>query len=189
MCKTVYLTSRRFDVPSKKFKEALAVELRNRNIEVVVGYSHDLFNSFSKHNTYGIALAFDFYRDEKTGSGLVLNKNCSLIGKDFAYNISKKMDALMPYVSWREFNFVSSDDKQWFKFFNKVSASVKGIFYLCTLNNSNDWESYSIAFDEIVKMFSDEIVRCLRSDYDADNYRKRVKLAEIKNNKIKEFLR
>lgn len=189
MCKIVYLTSKRFDKPSRIFKEALAEELRNRKVEVVVDSSYDVFNFWRKHETYGIALAFDFYRDGKRGCGLTLNKNCSFIGRDFAYNLSNDLDILTPDIAWRDFKFVTSDDKEWFKFFNKVSASTKAIFYLCTLNNPCDWENYSIAFKEIIKLFADEIVRCLRSNYNTEDYRKRVKLAKIRTSKIKnEFL-
>ena len=117
MCKIVYLTSKRFDKPSRIFKETLAEELRNRKVEVAVDYSYDLFNLFRKHKTYGIALAFDFYRDGKRGRGLTLNKNCSYIGRDFAYNLSNDLDILTPDIAWRDFKFVTSDDKEWFKFF------------------------------------------------------------------------
>lgn len=185
MCKIVYLTSKRFDKPSRIFKEALAEELRNRKVEVVVDSSYDVFNFWRKHETYGIALAFDFYRDGKRGCGLTLNKNCSYIGRDFAYSLSNDLDILTPDIAWRDFKFVTSDDKEWFKFFNKVSASTKAIFYLCTLNNPYDWENYSIAFKEIIKLFTDEIVRCLRSNYNTEDYRKRVKLAKIRTSKIK----
>ena len=106
MCKVVYLTSKRFDKPSKIFKEALADELRSRKVEVVIDYAYDLFNRFRRHKTYGIALAFDFYRDNKQGCGLTLNKNCSFIGRDFAYNLSNNLDVLTPTIRWRDFKFV-----------------------------------------------------------------------------------
>jgi len=185
MCKIVYLTSRRFDKPSKIFKDALAKELKKREVEVVVDYSYDFFNCLRKHKTFGMALTFDFYRDGKKGCGLTLNKNCSYIGRDFAYNLSNDLDVLTPNIHWRDFKFVSSDDKDWFKFFNKVSSSIKAIFYLCTYDNPSDYENYSIAFEKIIKLFADEIIRCLRSDYNTDNYRKRVKIAKSKINKIK----
>lgn len=185
MCKIVYLTSKRFDRPATEFKRALADELRRRNVEVVVDSSYDMLNYFRKHKTYGIALAFDFYRDGKEGCGLTLNKNCSYIGRDFAYNLSNDLDVLTPRIRWRDFQFVTSEDKDWFKFFNKVSSTTKAIFYLCTANNPSDWENYSIAFENIIKLFADEIVRCLRSDYDTEDYRKRVKLSKIRTNKVK----
>jgi len=185
MCKVVYLTSKRFDKPSKIFKKALAAELRNHKVEVVVDYAYDLFNCFRKHKTYGIAFAFDFYRDDKQGYGLTLSKNCSFIGRYFTYNLSNNLDVLTPTIRWRDFEFVNSENKEWYKFFNQISSPTKAIFYLCTLNNYSDWENYSIAFDKIVKLFADEIVRYLRSNYNADNYLKRVKLAKIKINKQK----
>lgn len=184
MCKIVYLTCKRFDKASRDFRDALFDELVERKIEVVTDYSYDIFNLKKRHKTYGIALAFDFYKDGKTGCGLTLNKNCSFIGRDFAYNLSNDLDVLTPTIHWRDFQFVTSDDKEWFRFFNKVSSSTKAIFYLCTYNNPCDWDAYSIAFDKIIKLFADEIVRCLRSDYNADDYRKRVKMAKIKTSKI-----
>jgi hypothetical protein len=187
MCKIVYLTSKRFDKPSKKFKESLAKELRERKIEVVTDYSYDFLNWFRKHKTYGVALTFDFYRDGKQGCGLTLNKNCSFIGRDFAYNLSNDLDSLTPTIHWRDFKFVDSDDKEWFKFFNKISASTKAIFYLCTYDNVSDKEIFYTKFNEIIKVFADEIVRIMRSDYDAENYRKRVKLAKNKVIKTKQF--
>ena len=186
MCKIVYLTSRRFDKPANEFKQALAAELRSRKIEVVVDSAYDFLNYFRKHKTYGIALAFDFYRDGAAGCGLTLNKNCSYIGRDFAYNLSNDLDILTPNILWRDFNFVQSDDREWYRFFNKISSSTKAIFYLCTYNNESDWNNYSVAFEKIIKLFADEIVRCLRSDYNTDDYRKRVKLAKLRTNKIKE---
>lgn len=186
MCKIVYLTSKRFDRASNEFKNLLAAELRRRNVDVVTDYAYDIFNHFRKHKTYGIALAFDFYRDGRTGCGLTLNKNCSYISRDFAYNLSNVYDAKTPSLHWRDFRFVDSYDKEWFKFFNKVSASTKAIFYLCTANNPFDWNNYSIAVETIVPLFADEIIRCLRSNYDTDDYRKRVKLAKLKVNKVKQ---
>lgn len=184
MCKIVYLTSKRFDKPSDEFKKALASELRKRNVEVVTDYAYDFFNHFRKHKTYGIAIAFDFYRDGREGCGLTLNKNCSYISRDFAYNLSNVYDLLTPSLHWRDFQFVDSCDKQWYRFFNKISSSTKAIFYLCTLNNPSDWDNYSIAMEDIVKLFADEIVRCLRSNYDTTDYRKRVKMAKLKIRKV-----
>lgn len=186
MCKIVYLTSKRFDRASNEFKNLLAAELRRRNVYVVTDYAYDIFNHFRKYKTYGIALAFDFYRDGQSGCGLTLNKNCSYISRDFAYNLSNIYDLQTPTLHWRDFRFVDSYDKEWFRFFNKVSASTKAIFYLCTANNPMDWNNYSIAVEKIVPIFADEIIRCLRSNYDTDDYRKRVKLAKLKVNKVKQ---
>ena len=185
MCKIVYLTSKRFDGSAKKFKDALADELIRRNVQVVTDYSYDTLNCFRKHKTYGIALAFDFYKDGKSGCGLTLNKNCTYISRDFAYNLSNDFDLLTPNIHWRDFQFVDSYDKQWYKFFNKISASTKAIFYLCTRNNIVDYDNYSVMFSEIIKLFADEIVRCLRSNYNTEDYRKRVKLAKLKINRLK----
>lgn len=183
--KTVYLTSRRFDAPSYSFKRALAEELRNRKIEVIEDYTQDLFNVLTKkHKTYGIAIGIDFYRDGKKGRGLTLNKNCSFISRDFAYNLSNGLDVLIPAIFWRDLNFTTSDDKTWYKFFNKVSSSTKAIFYLCTLNSAPEWETYNILKAEMVRVFADEVVRCLRSEYNPEDYTKRVKAAKLKTQKI-----
>lgn len=179
MCKIVYLTTKRFNSAPNHFKNALAKELRSRGVNVITDYSYDLLNMFRKHKTYGIALAFDFYKDNKEGCGLTLNKNSSYISRDFAYNLSNQLDRLTPDIHWRDFNFVESENEEWYKFFNKVSSSTKAIFYLCTINNKKDFENYSIGFNRIIKSFSDEIIRCLRSNYDAENYRKRVKIARL----------
>ena len=87
MCKVVYLTSKRFDSPARKFVRALTDELQKRNVEVVHKYEFSIFSIFRRHRTYGIALAFDFYNDGKSGCGLVLNKRCTIIGRDFAYTL------------------------------------------------------------------------------------------------------
>jgi hypothetical protein len=183
MCKIVYLTARRFDAPSNAFKKALAKELKARNIEVVEDYSYDFFNWFRKHKTYGVALAFDFYQDGKNGCGLTLNQNCPTIGREFAYNLSNHLDVLTPTIPWRDFKFVTSEDKEWFRFFNKISSSTKAIFYLCTYNNANEYDNFHLSFEKIIKKFADEIVRCIRSEYNPEDYRKKVKLAKIKQNK------
>lgn len=180
MCKIVYLTSKRFNADARAFRSALAKELRSRNVEVVEGSSYDIFNFWRRHKTYGIALAFDFYNDGKSGCGLTLNKNCSYIGRDFAYSLSNDIDAITPEIVWRDFNFVTSDDDEWFKFFNQISSTTKAIFYLCTKNNPVDWDVYSVAREQMIKVFADEIIRCLRSNYNPDSYRKRVMAAKLK---------
>lgn len=180
MCKIVYLTTRCFDKASRDFRDALADELRSRKIEVVTDSTCMIKRYFAKHKTYGIALAIDFFRDKKGGCGLTLNQRCSTISRDFAYNLSNTLDLLTPTIRWRDFKFVDSDDDDWYSFFNKVSASTKAILYLCTKNNDTDWESYQLAFDDLVKMFADEIVRCLRSNYDYIKYQQSAKLAKLK---------
>lgn len=185
MCKIVYLTCDRFNKEARKFCNNLASELEKRSIEVVKGYSYDIFNFWRKHKIYGISLAFDFYKDNKSGAGLTLNKNCSYIARDFAYNLCNDIDKLVPNIAWRDFKFVSSDDNEWYKMFNKVSSTTKAIFYLCTQNNEVEWDLFTSFRDNIIKVFVDEIVRCLRSNYDSENYRKRVAAAQLKLRKIK----
>lgn len=180
MCKTVYLTSRCFDEPSREFKNALAEELMKRKVEVVTDSTCWLKRLFRRHKTYGIAIAFDFFRDHKDGCGLTLNKQCSYISRDFAYNISNVMDMLTPRIRWRDFRFVDSCSREWYRFFDNVSSETKAIFYLCTYNNNVDYDIFSAASEKIVQAFADEIVRCLRSDYDYRDYQKRVKLAKLK---------
>ena len=183
MCKIVYLTSTCFDRASRQFRNALANELRSRKVEVVEQSTCRLKQYFMKHNTYGIAIAIDFFHDSKDGCGLTLNKRCSFISRDFAYNLSNALDLLTPSIRWRDFKFVDSDDYEWYRFFNKVSASTKSILYLCTKNNDSDWENYQLAFDKLVKSFADEIVRCLRSNYDYVKYQQSSKLAKLRARK------
>lgn len=180
MCKIVYLTCGRFDNEARDFRNDLARELRARNVEVVTGSSYDFFNFWRRHKTYGISLAFDFYKDGKNGAGLTLNKNCSYIARDFAYNLCNGIDTLVPDIIWRNFQFVDSYDKQWFRAFNKISSITKAIFYLCTKNNPAEWDVYSASYKKMIKVFADEIVRCLRSNYNSENYRKRVMAAQLK---------
>lgn len=180
MCNIVYLTVHRGDRSAKRFREALASELRARRITVVEDYSYDLFNFWKRHKTYGIALAFDFYRDGQRGSGLTLNKNCSSIGRSFAYELCNAIDGITPEFVWRDLQFVESDNKEWFKFFNKVSSNTKAVFHLCSRGNEYDWDVYSIHFPQMVKIFADEIVRCLRSEYNTENYLKRARAAKLK---------
>lgn len=180
MCNIVYLTVNRGDSAARKFSAALASALRARQIEVVEEYSYDLLNFWKQHHTYGIAIAFDFYRDSQRGSGLTLNKNCSTIGRDFAYELCNAIDRAMPDVVWRDFQFVKSDDRIWYRFFNQVSSNVKSIFHLCNKNIESDWETYNVHIPELVKIFTDEIVRCLRSRYNPEEYRKRVRAVKLR---------
>ena len=180
MCKTVYITTRSFDIPAREFKTALADELRNRKVEVVTDTTCALKRLFRKHKTYGMAIAIDFFRDGKDGCGLTLNKQCSYISRDFAYNISNLMDTLTPRIRWRDFRFVDGEVFEWRKFFYKISSETKAIFYLCTYNNDVDYDIYSAAMENIVKAFADEIIRCLRSNYDYRDYQRRVKIAKLK---------
>lgn len=180
MCKIVYLTSRCFDAPSRNFKRALAEELEQRNIDVVTDTTCGIKRLFRRHHTYGIAIAIDFFRDGGDGCGLTLNQQCSFISRDFAYSISNILDELTPRIRWRDFKFVDSNDKTWKLFFDKINSETKAIFYLCTYNNLVDYDAFMAKFDTIVKAFADEIVRCLRSNYDVEDYQKRVRLAKLK---------
>ena len=181
MCKSVYLTVKSFNRPARIFRNALATELKNRGIEVVCNSTNWFQRLFSTHKTYGIAIAIDFFYDKKDGCGLTLNKNCSNLSRDFAYSLSNNLDLLTPQIRWRDFKFVDSYDSEWFRFFNNVSSNTKAIFYLCTYNNSSDVNNYNVAFEAIIKSFADDIIRCLRSNYNYQEYQKRVMIAKLKN--------
>lgn len=180
MCKIVYLTSKCFDKPSAQFRDSLADELRKRNISVVTDSTCFIKRIFRKRHVYGMAIAFDFFRDGGEGCGLTLNKYCSYIGRDFAYNVSNVLDELTPRIRWRDFQFVDSSNKQWRNFFEKISSETKAIFYLCTYTDDVDYDIFTSAYDKIIKAFADEIVRCIRSDYDYKDYQKRVRLSKLK---------
>lgn len=180
MCKIVYLTAKRFDTNSASFCNSLKSELEKRKVEVVFNKSNDIFNIFRKHKVYGISIAFDFYTDNKKGSGLTLSKRCSNIGRQFAYNLSNGIDGVYPDIIWRDISFVDSNDKIWYKYFNKVSSTTKAIFHLCTINNEFEFETFITNEERLVKVFADEIVRCLRSNYDTSNYMQRVQFAKYK---------
>lgn len=173
MCKTVYLTSKRFSKPADRFKYLLAAELRRRGIEVVTDYAYDIFNCWRRHKTFGIAIALDFFRDEGSGSGMKINKNCNSIARDFAFNLSDSLDVLTPGIGWRRFEYVDSYDEDWYKFYNKVSATTKVVLYLCTLSNRPEYDKFVSAEDAIVASFADEILRCLRSNYNWSEYVKK----------------
>lgn len=185
MCKTVYLTAKRFDTVSNYFCGLLKKELQNRNIDVVFKSRNDLMTLFRRHKVYGIALAFDFYNDKLNGSGLTLNKRCSNIGRQFAYSLSNGIDSIYPDIIWRNIEFVDSEDKEWFKYFNKVSATTKAVFHLCTKNNEYEYETFITYEERLIRVFADEIVRCLRSNYDTSNYMKRVQFAKYKQQREK----
>lgn len=182
MNKIVYLTYKRFDFISKDFVKSLAEELRNRNVEVVTDSSFDVLNCLRRHKTYGIAIAVDLYRNGKEGSGLTLNKDCSSISRDFAYNISNAYDIKTPLIRWRNFEFVDSYDKEWYRFFNRISSRTKAIFHLFTFTNSTERNEFYVVYKDVVKLFVDEIVRCLRSEYNDDDYRMRV--MRVKSSKM-----
>lgn len=185
MCKIVHLTSKRFDIAAKHFKSLLKEELEQKGVVVVLDNSYDIFNAFKKHNTYGISIAIDFYKDDGDGKGIIINKHCSNISKAFSYNLSNILDETLPTIKWRGISFVKSDDKIWYNFFNKVSSETKVILKLCTKTNKQNYFDYNSSVDKIVELFSEEIVRCLRSDYNYITYQKRVELSRKKKNLIK----
>lgn len=183
MCKIIYLTSKRFDYTSRHFCNLLQQELRKRNLEVVYKPRNDVFNIFRTHKIYGIALGIDFYNDGGSGSGLTLNKRCSNIGRQFAYSLSNGLDDVYPDIIWRDITFVDSLDKEWYKFFNKISATTKAIFHLCTKNNEYEYETFITKEDKCVKVFADEIIRCIRSDYNTERYMEKVKFSRYQQQK------
>ena len=185
MCNTVYITHRRFNRQAADFSIKLAEELRRRKIEVEIGFANDIFNFLSRpHKTYGIAIAIDFFKEGEASRGITINKRSSLLTKHFIYTLSTFLDSVTPILKWRELNFVSSDDCIWFKFFNKISSEVKFIYHPCVYKNSY-CEEYLISFEKTIHAISDEVIRCLRSDCDYDDYRKRVRIAKTKSNKYK----
>lgn len=154
----VYLTSKRFDKRANRFKKCLAAALRDRGVNTICGYSYDWLNWFRQYQSYEIAIAFDFYRDDIPGSGLVLHKDCFHSAKYFAYSLSDSYDCLNSLLKWRDFEYVASDNKKWRSFFNGVSAPTKIIFYLCNAALANDLENYYLIFDYAVETFVDEII-------------------------------
>lgn len=170
MCKIVYLTRKSFNRHAKRFVNALEDELRSRKIKVVARSTNFVKAVAKKHREYSMAIAIDFFSDCRNGGGLTLNKRCSEMSRVFASALSNSVDRITPRVYWRDFRFVSSDDDDWYKYFNNVSAGTKVIFYLCTISNANDFEKYHASFDKLIKTFADEIIRCLRSNNDYKTY-------------------
>lgn len=184
MGRVVYLTSKRFNTEARSFVRELADELRRRCVEVVTGNAYDVWNYFRPHRTYGVAMAVDFFHDHGDGCSLTLNRVCPALTRDFAYNLSNHYDILTPQIRWRSFTFVDSHDRQWYRFFNRVSAEVKLIIYPATLTNEGDMDAYQNAKVDIIKVFADEILRCLRSNYNYNAYAKAAKAARIRINEI-----
>lgn len=184
MRKVVYLTSKRFNAEARRFVHDLAEELRRRRVEVVTGSAYDVWNYFRPHRTYGVAIAVDFFTDRDDGCSLTLNCVCPALTRDFAYNLSNHYDLLTPQIRWRSFSFVDSHDPQWYRFFNRISAEVKLIIYPATLTNEGDMDAYKSAKPDIIKAFADEILRCLRSNYDSHAYARAAKAARIRINEI-----
>ena len=185
MCKVVYLTRKSFNRHAKYFVNALEDELRSRKIEVVSRPTNFIKAVVKKHREYSIAIAIDFFNDYRKGGGLTLNKRCSEMSRVFSSMLSDSVDRIMSRIYWRDFKFVSSDDNDWYKYFNNVSAGTKVIFYLCTISNANDFEKYHASFDKLIKTFADEIIRCLRSNNDYKTYIKSVEIAKLKLKRLR----
>lgn len=183
MCKSVCLIYNRFDFNSKEFCYSLGEELKKNRIDFDINNSNDIFNKFRKHKTYRIAIGVEFFSNGEIGRGLVINDKCSYISNEFAYTLSNNVDSINSKIRWRDFEFMESDAPKWFKFFNKVSAEVKLIFHPCVKNCYSSCEEYSVTFEKTIKIFTEEIVRCLRADCDFFEYKKRVKLSKVKLNK------
>lgn len=175
MSNSVYLTSRLFNDTAMMFRRALAKELSSRNIKVIEDNSFPLKRIFRSRKNCGIAIAIDFFDDGKEGSGIKLNKGCTTISRDFAYTISNELDKIAPQLRWRDFEFISAIDKNWRNYFHNVGGEVKVIFYLCTINNEEDFDIFSTHFNDMVKVFADEIVRCIRSNYKSLVYQKKLR--------------
>lgn len=164
MCRSVYLTCRRFDGLSRQFLKDLAKSLRELDIDVHIGRARDIFNIFRFHKTYDISIGIDFHRDKGSGGSLCLNSLCSSIGRDFAYNLSEALDKAMPKTKWREFGYVKSNDKTWSKFFWRISSQAKCLFYICTASSDIEFEEYNTAKAEIISLFAEQISLLVRSD-------------------------
>ena len=116
------------------------------------------------------------------GFGVLLNENCSLINKLFNYNLSKNLDIKFPEIRWEVFDFVNINNKYWKLFFNKVNSKINIIF---SLGNKNEIEIFELYSDDFVKIFVDEILRCIRSDFNLIKYERQTKIAENKIKKIR----
>ncbi len=178
MQKTVYLTYPLFDLRVSNLVHKMANELKKKNIKVIVKKSFIVKRIFSKRQTVDIAIAF--LRDKKIGFGILTNENCSLINKIFNYNLPKNLNIKFPEIHWKTFDFVNKNNKYWKLFFSKVNSKINMIFFW---GNEEEIEIYELYSDDFVKIFVDEIVRCLRSDFDLLKYERQTKIAENKNKK------
>lgn len=177
MCRSVYLTCRRFDRLSREFIKDLSKALKELGIEVHTGRARDVFSVFRFHKTYDISIGIDFHRDEGSGGSLCLNSLCSPIGREFAYNLSKALDIALPKIRWREFGYVKSSDKTWSKFFWRVSSQAKCLFYICTASRPVELEEYRLAKSEIISLFAEQISFLIKSDMCRCEYNKLAKKA------------
>lgn len=175
MNKSVYLTTKIFNDSAIFFRQALKKELTTRKIEVIEDNAFFFKRYLRSKQNCSIAIAIDFFNDGEGGSGIKLNKGCTAISRDFAYTISNELDKIAPQLRWRDFEFISSIDSEWQNYFRNVGSEVKVIFYLCTINNEDDYDIFSMHFNEMVKIFADEIVRCIRSNYKSLVYQKKLR--------------
>lgn len=188
MCRSVYLTCRRFDKIAREFVRDLAKALKEIGIEVHTGVARDVFSVFRFHRTYDVAVGIDFHRDEGSGGSLCLNSLCSPIGREFAYNLSKALDIAMPKTRWRELAYVKSSNKTWAKFFWRVSSQAKCLFYICTASRPVEIEEYYVAKSEIISLFAEQISFMIKSDMCRCEYNKlarralKKKMSDCKSN-------
>lgn len=177
--KEVFLTYSVFDFNSKFFVKELKKELIRKNISVYVK-SSSLFKSFfGKNKTYDICIAFVVDKKRK-GSSILMNQESTLFNKIFGYNLSINLDNPSLNIRWETLQFVSSNIFKWKYFFRKSRGKVSLIFIF---GDKQIFDNYLRYEKNTIKLFSDEIVRCLRSNFDLMNYQRRVKIAKNKFNK------
>lgn len=180
MQKTVYLTYPLFDLRVSNLVHEIANELKKKGIKVIVTNSFKIKRAFNERQTVDIAIAF--LRNKKMGFGVLLNENCSLINKIFNYNLSKNLNIKFPEIHWKTFDFVNKNNKYWKLFFSKVNSKINMIFFW---GNEEEIEICELNLNDFIKVFVDEIVRCLRSDFDLLKYERQTKIAENKIKKIR----
>ncbi len=178
--KEVYLTYSAFDLRVSNLVHEITNELKKKNIRVIVTNSFRIKRIFNKRQTADIAIAF--LRNKKMGFGVLLNENCSLINKLFNYNLSKNLNINFPEIHWELFDFINIKNKYWKLFFSKVNSRINIIF---SLGNKNEIEIFELYSDDFVKIFVDEILRCIRSDFNLIKYERQTKIAENKIKKIR----
>lgn len=175
----ILLIRRSFDFRSKRFIRELTQMLSEYDVTVLSQTTNFISCHFRHHRTYDLAIGIDFFRDFNDGAAVTINSRASKMSLQFAYSLSSALDDFTPLIRWRGFNFVSSYDRQWYKFFNGVSADSKLIFYLCTLTNRNEAECFENEHQNIERAFASEIVRYLRNANDAERYVKQSQIARV----------
>lgn len=175
----ILLIRRSFDFRSKRFIKELIDMLKSYNIQVATQTTNFISCHFRKHHTYNLAIGIDFFRDFNDGAAVTVNSRASKLSLQFAYSLSSALDDFTPTIRWRGFSFVSSYDRNWFKFFNGVSADSKLIFYLCTLTNRNEVECFENERKNIEQAFASEIVRYIRNASDVERYVRQSQIARV----------